>query len=313
MAFGGAAFTGNSKLFIGPLGVVQVGFKGYDLGKTTADTTLVPDQDIKDINYQQDGTKPADYVKTGIQYILNAVFGEISTGLVKLLMGGIESSEPAADDGGVISRSVFKSMLNNEAGVLRVAAIDEHGVPLADYEHILNFYHVIPIISGDLINWGVDTQRNLPVEFRIKYHTFTVGELGDLDRSDGGAFGYWGDPDVEDVTPIVWPDVEGPRIVSAICDDATSLFVTFHEVIAFQNGFEAVHYNLKLNGDYEAPTGAAVIEGNGNVTLDITITGPFTGPTDVVEISISEDALEDAAANAFAGVDSFPCVPWVGP
>ena len=73
---GGTLFTGNSKLWEGPLGVIQMGFKGYDLGKTGADTTLTPDQDIKDIMYQQDGTKAADHVRTGQEMLL--VFYQIS-------------------------------------------------------------------------------------------------------------------------------------------------------------------------------------------------------------------------------------------
>ena len=51
MALGGAMFAGNSKLFEGPLGVIKVAFDGYDLGKTTEDAALVPDQDIKDITF----------------------------------------------------------------------------------------------------------------------------------------------------------------------------------------------------------------------------------------------------------------------
>ncbi|MHA1302137.1 MAG: hypothetical protein ACTSPI_00345 [Candidatus Heimdallarchaeaceae archaeon] len=313
MGLGGTVFTGNSKLFIGPLGVVQIGFKGYDLGKTTADTTLVPDQDIKDIMYQQDGTKAADHIKTGIDYILNATFGEISTGLVKLLMSGIESSEPAADDGGVLGRSIFKSMLDNEAGVMKVAAVDEYGVPFTDLEHILNFYHVIPIISGDLVNWGVDTQRNLPVEFRIKYHTFTAAELAALTRNEGGAFGYWGDPTAEDVTPIVWPDKEGPEIVSAIATDAVTMEVVFNEVFDFQSSFVEAHWAARVNGEYILAT-AGVID---DPTKKITLTFPaatFADGDDIIHLSISEHAIQDeeAVPNLYPGIELYPCTPWAG-
>ena len=53
----GALFEGNSKLFDLPLGVVKIGFDGYDLGKTTADAEFTPDQDIKDILFQQEDRK----------------------------------------------------------------------------------------------------------------------------------------------------------------------------------------------------------------------------------------------------------------
>ena len=314
MAIGGAVFAGTSKLFLGPLGIVQIGFKGYDLGKTTADSVLAVEEDIKDINYQQDGSKPADHVRTGVVWVLSATFGEIKTGLLALLMSGISSSEPV-DDGGIIDKSVFKSMLDNEAGVMKVAAVDEFGVALADLEHILNFYHVIPIIPGELINWGVDTQRNLPVEFRIKYHNWTTVELAALSRTEGGAFGYWGDPSVENVTALVWPDKEGPEIVTAICGDTNTLTVTFDENIDFfeDGAFAAAHWSAKINGSYSEPT-AGVITGAG---IALTFTGEFTADgTDIVFISIADEEIEDEATapeNVFPGVDSFPCTPLPSP
>lgn len=286
---GGAVFQGNSKLFLGPLGVVQVGFKGYDLGKTTADTNLTPDQDVKDIMYQQDGTKAADHVRTGIDYVLSVTFGEIKTGLLALLMAGVSSeNESALDDSGTISRSIYASMRDNEAGPLKVAAVDENGEPLDDLEHILNFYEAIPIVSGELINWGADTQRNFPVEFRIKWHKFGTGESS----TKLGAFGYWGDPTTEDVPAITWPDVAGPMFVSAVASSATLLTVTFNENIAFQTAFQADQWLAKVEGDFVAPTG-------GVITLkEIALTFPASTFTagDVISIYMGPNELQDTAA-----------------
>ena len=303
MAIGGAVFSGTSKLFTGPLGIVQVGFKGYDLGKTTADTTLVPDRDIKDIMYQQEGSKAADHVITGMDYILNVTFGEIKTGLLALLMPGISSSEPA-DDGGVIARSLYDSMLATEAGAMKVAAINDQGIAETDLEHILNFYKVIALVSGDLINWGADTQRNLPVEFRIKYYKFPTPPGAIL-----GAFGYWGDPTVEDVDAITWPDVAAPQIVSAVVSSADLLTVTFDENMEYQNGDVAGHYVAWVDGVAVLSTSTA--DPTGTKVLAITFTGAFT-ITDVITISISAIAVEDAAANKFPGVAKHLCtiVAW---
>ena len=306
---GGALYEGNSELFSGPLGIVQIAYKGYDLGKTTADTTIAPDRDVKDINYQQDGSKPADHVTTGIEYILKCTFGEIKTGLLKLLMSGISSTEPTgADDGMVLGRSVFQSMLDNEAGVLKAAAVDENGIALEGLEHIFNAYKVIPIITGDLINWGVDTQRNLPVDFRLKYYAFPTPP-----GSIKGAFGYIGDPTVESVDAVVWPDVEAPEIVSAIASSADLLTVAFDENIDFfeDGAFNAAHYFMKINGDFVAPATGVITDAD----LALTFTGPFTNGNDVIYLSIAEDEIEDEATppeNVFPGVDAYSCTPWAG-
>lgn len=301
MPVGGAVFEGNSKLFEGPLGVVQIGFKGYDLGKTTADSNLTPDQDIKDILYQQDGTKAADHVRTGIDYMLAVTFGEIKTGLLALMMAGVSTQNTSAlDDTGTIDRSIYQSMRDNEAGVLRIAAVDENGEPFSDPEHLMNFYEAIPIITGELINWGADTQRNFPVEFRIKWHLFGTGES----TTKTGAFGYWGDPTTEDVPAIVWPDVAGPIFVEAIATAATTMTVEFNENIAFQTAFQAASWIAKVNDLFVAPT-------NGVIATD-TITLTFPAATfasgDVIEISMGALELEDTetVANPADAFDAKP-------
>jgi len=311
MGIGGAIFEGNSKLFSGPLGVVRIGFDGYDLGKTTADAALTPDQDIKDIMYQQEGTKPADHVRTGMEYLLDVTFGEIKTGLLALLMAGISAGIDPADDDGVFDRDIFRSMLDNEAKTLRVAACDENGLALADTENILNFYHAIPIIPGELINWGVDTQRNLPVQFRLKYHKFTIAELDPLTRTSGGAFGYWGDPadPAVDCTALAWPDRVGPSVLTAVCTTVSALVVTFDQLIDFYNdgAFEATHWSAKINGAFFAPSAGVITD----AYITLTFTDKFTADgNDVVFISICNLEIEDESTppeNVFPGIDNFPC------
>lgn len=303
MGLGGAIFEGNSKLFDGPLGVVKIGFKGYDLGKTTADCNLTPDQDVKDIIYQQDGTKAADHVRTGIDLVLTGTFGEIKTGLLVLLMAGLSTeNDNPLDDTGTINRSIYQSMRDNEAGVLKVASVNENGVPSENLQDILNFYEAIAIVNGDLINWGADTQRNFPVEFKIKWHPFATGESS----TKVGAFGYWGDPTTEDVPAIVWPDVEAPILESAAVVLATTMDITFNEDVAFKGA------GAYIPGTIMATVDGIMILASSAAIVNKVVTATFPAATfstgDVVELFITEEALEDTETtpNVYQGVADYP-------
>jgi len=302
MAVGGTLFSGSSKLLDGPLGVTRIGFEGYDLGKTTADANLVPDQDVKDIIYQQDGTKAADHVRTGIDYLLNVTFGEINTGLLKQMMAGVSTENTDAnEDSGSIDRIIYQSMRDNEGGVLRIAAVDENGVASAELEDLLNFWEAIPIVNGDLINWGADTQRNFPVQFRIKWHEFASGESS----TKTGGFGYWGDPSVEDVPAVTWPDVEAPYILTADASAATDLDITFDGNIAYITADDTAHYTAKVNGEYFVPDSGSIA----GAVLTLVFPAATFGSGDVIEVSISELAIEDTAspANEYPGIEAFVC------
>lgn len=288
---GGPLLSGSSKLVSEPLGVVKIGFAGYDLGKTTSECMLTPDQDIKDILYQQDGTKAADHVRTGIEYTVKATFGEIKTSLVRLLMSGISSDNASADDDyGIVGRSVYQSMRDTEAGVLRVIAVDADGLASEEDEDIFNFYEVIPIISGDLIQWGADTQRNLPVDFKIKYHKFD--EL--ITYATKGGFGYWGDPSSSNVPVADWPDVTAPVITTADVTLATELEVVFNSDLTIVSG---VTLNdrifVTVNGDAVAPTASVIgVDPDDN---KITCTFPAATFTtgDTVELFLSSGSVEN--------------------
>ncbi|MBA7546173.1 hypothetical protein ES705_38556 [subsurface metagenome] len=321
MALGGVLFKGNSKLWAGPLGVSRIAFNGWDLGKTVADSNITPDQDIKDIAYQQDGTKPADHVRTGLEYLANITLGEINTGLLALLMAGISAGSDVGDDDGIIDRSIFQSMLENEAGVLKIAACDENGAAVTDEASIFKFYVAIPIITGELINWGVDTQRNLPIQFRIKYYFFTAAQLVDLtDKTEGrGGYGYWGDANdaAVDAPALIWPDKAGPEIVSAVCTTVSELTVTFDEDINFidEGAFEATHWIAIVNGAYSAPTAGVITDAG----IALVFTDEFTADgTDIVYISLVASAIEDIddpadpPENPNQQVDNYPCTPLPG-
>jgi hypothetical protein len=167
----------GDNIWEGPLGVVQLEFDTLDMGKTMEDTTVERDEDVKDILYQQDGTKPADYVKTGLLYLVKAKFAEISTDKLKKIMDDITLS---GDGNSVkLGRELYRSLKEYEAKVLKIKRVDSEGDQTANDDYILVFYQAIPIVTGP-IEWGADTQRGVEVEFRCVW-----------DENEG-AFGYSG-------------------------------------------------------------------------------------------------------------------------
>ena len=162
--------SNGTGLLLGPLGQCNIGFNGWDLGKTTEETILTKEEDRMDVMFQQIGTKPADHVSTGTNYLLNATFGEISTQLLKQLLYSFDSQaseDGTGDDSGTFGVKQFCSLRDDEAHALRVAPLDCDGAELTDLEDLLNFYEVLPLVEENIINWSVDTQRNLPVTFYI--------------------------------------------------------------------------------------------------------------------------------------------------
>jgi hypothetical protein len=294
---------GASKLLAGPLGVVGIAFKGYHLGKTTSATELMPDQDIQDINYQQDGTKPADKVRTGIMYSLSCQFGEIKTSLISLLMSGFRSNNTDPDsDSAFVGRSLYQSMRDNEAGPLKVFAQTADGVDSTDLMDIIHCYEVIANIDGAMINWGADTQRNLSVKFDIYYHTFEEGEATEVDGiTEPGGFFYYGDPADYGVPAIDWPDVGAPEIVSVIATDDDEVVITFDKNIEFVTAFAAKDYVLNVNGAaFSNPTAGSILL----KVLTLTFAASTILTADKGWLSISNDTLQttDVVAIAFPGV-----------
>lgn len=184
----------DSQLLAGPLGNCRIEFDGVYLGKTTEDTTLTKDEDTKEIIYSQSGTKADDHVSTGMLLNLSATFGEISTELLERVLYSFSSQASADPASGTFGRYIYKSLKDNKAKVLKIHATDEDGAALTSDEDVICCYQAVPLIEENLINWGADTQRNLPVNFQIYYK-----EFGDEQVSGGpaGAFAYYGDPATE--------------------------------------------------------------------------------------------------------------------
>jgi hypothetical protein len=146
----------------GVVGVVQAEFEGLDLGKTTADTEIKPDADILDITYQQDGTKPADRVRTGMVYVITMTFGEIDTALLKKLISGISTS---GDGNSVkLGRSLYQSMKTNEAGLLKLSRIEDDGTITTNGDFILRVFKACPNVTSSIV-YGAAKQRDVQVEW----------------------------------------------------------------------------------------------------------------------------------------------------
>lgn len=288
----------GSELFKDPMKVVEIGFNGYDLGKTTDATTLQPDVDIKDVLYQQDGTKAADHVVTGCDWLLSCTFGEIKTSLLALLVPYLfGSSGHVGADSGYIYAAMNKSLKDNYAGVLKVAPL-VNGVPSGEVEDTMYFYIAIPVISSNLINWGADVQRNLPIDFRIKIKRLTAAES----TTHVSSHGYFGDPSVEDLPAAAWPDLEAPYITAAVASAATTITLTTNETVSVISGVtEEEKFIVLVEDIFIVPT-TVVVSGT-SVTLTLPASSITAG--DDVKVSMAAGVIEDADDNANETINDF--------
>jgi hypothetical protein len=299
--FGKALVSFGSGLTAGPLGVIQLGFEGYDLGKTVAAATLKPDLDVKGINYQQEGTKDADHVITGADWMLTGSFGEINTELLKIIAPYlIASSGSVGSDSGYFKADMYESLMDTASGVVK-AAIVKDKVPSLEVEDTMFFYRALFLINADLINWGADVQRNLPFEIKIKAKIMTAQESSTVSF----AYGYWGDPSAEDLPAAAWPDLEAPYPVSSAVTLATELTLTLNENATEISGVTSTEQVVvRVNNKYVVPT---VV---GYATNVITLTLPAASITsgDTVTTSINAGTFEDGDSNANEDVVSFVAV-----
>ncbi len=168
----------GTNIWEGVLGVVDVFFDDVYMGRTTADTELVIDQDIKDILFGQSGTKYADKVRTGIALQILATFGDITTARLEKWQKGFEKSGGSGDSV-KLGRSLYQSWLQSEAKTLLLKRVDSEGNASTDPRHQLKMYKAAPEITGNF-QWGPDTQRNVAMTFHCFFDT------------TNNAFGYSG-------------------------------------------------------------------------------------------------------------------------
>ena len=300
MAFGKVLADLGSGLIAGPLGVIQIGHKGYDLGRTVDVAELMPDIDMKDIMYQQNGTKANDHVVTGANWKISGSFGEIKTDLLKIIAPYLFDSEGAvSNDSGTFKADLYTSLLDTIAGVTKIASVVDQS-PSLQVEDTAYFYRSFFMIQGGLINWGADAQRNLPFEIMIKPRA--VLAIESTKYANKSIFGYYGDPTNEDVPVAPWPDLEAPYPVSSAVTSATELTITLSEnATAVAGPTQTEQFIVKVDNSFIVPTNVAY------ATNVITLTLPASSIAsgNVVQTSIGAGTFEDSENNQNEQVDSF--------
>ena len=171
-----ANIIGNN-IWEGSLSVVQAIYNGVDLGKTTQDTNIEYIEDIKDILFHQDGTQPADKVRTGAAWQVTLTFGEIDTTLVTTLLYGTTLS--GTGESVKLSRELYRSGKTSESKVLILKKVDSEGIVSTDPKQWVTFYLAMPQVTGSFMH-GADTQREIEITFYCFYDSSNL------------AFGYSG-------------------------------------------------------------------------------------------------------------------------
>lgn len=162
----------------GVLGVVRLIFNGVDLGKTLDEATIEFIEDMKDINFAQDGTQPADKVPTGQAYQVSFKLGEQTWIRMAQLMRGV-----TLGGGGSVAlgADLYRSGRDSFAKELRIYRVDSDGTSSADPFFRLVFYKALPMVTGAVGNFGPDTQRSVDVTcycFRDSTHDHKFGYQG---------------------------------------------------------------------------------------------------------------------------------------
>ena len=174
----------GNNILEGPLGVCRIILDGVDLGKTMGDTELIPEEDNKDIMYDQNGTKPQDKIPTGMSYTLNCTFAEIDKALVEKVLRGTTGSGRSTKFG----LDIYGSRKENSK-TLKIVRVDSEGVASTDEYMEINCYKASPEVTSGFV-YGADVQRTLGVSFYIFYD------------EDEKAFFYFGDASSVGLTPI---------------------------------------------------------------------------------------------------------------
>lgn len=161
----------GNNIMEGVLGVVDVDFDNIYMGRTTADTELVPEEDTKDINFQQAGTAPDDKIPTGMKWMVNATFGEITNARLDKLQRYVVLS--GSGKSAKLKREIYVSRREN-AKVLVLTRVDSEGDKSVDPYHRMTFWKASPEVTAG-IPWGADTQRGVQVTFYIFYDETNEG------------------------------------------------------------------------------------------------------------------------------------------
>jgi hypothetical protein len=162
--------------FRDPLGIVKLNYGGIALGKTNGGTTITKLPDIKDINSDQDGSKPFDGIRIGEDFKIKATLIDITNELLALIDKGLALS--GNKQSLEMNRSLFQS-IRDEALPLIITRCDDKGVESTDPKDRMYLYEVSAVLTGDMSKFDLN-QRMLEVEFRVWWNETkeTYGYVG---------------------------------------------------------------------------------------------------------------------------------------
>jgi hypothetical protein len=156
------------------LAVVDLIFNKVDLGETNGGTTWTIEIDEKEIMKDQEGTKPADLLRTGLSHMITTSLAEGTVERLALIDRNMKAS--GAGKSLNFSAELFTSSREN-AKTLVLRDINDNSIGGK-----IKFYLACPKLTGE-IAYGPDQQKIYGVEFYcFRNKTYD-------------SFGYYGDPD----------------------------------------------------------------------------------------------------------------------
>lgn len=151
----------------GELGVVMLTFDSVDLGKTLEEANLEFVEDVKDINYAQNGTQPYDKIPTGQLYRITAKLGQPTWDRLKKLLRGV--THATGSDSAKLGRDIYRSGRINFAKQLVITRVDSDGNRSTNLRYRMTFFLAMPSVNGSIGAFGPDTQRGVDVTFDCFY------------------------------------------------------------------------------------------------------------------------------------------------
>lgn len=279
-----------SKLFNKTLGVVQLGFDGWNLGFTSAEANIEIDEDIQDIFFQQLGTKASDHFRTGADVMVNATFAELNTNLIALLWPLMSKDiESTGDDAAAIVPKYYESMVENESGVLRIVDV-ENTTPSNNIQDTMTFYNAIPLPQSPIV-WEAATQKNFVIQFKCKLRLFQPGES----TTYTAGWGYIGDPSLIDMPAANWPDRFKPFIESETITGTDTIELLFNKSIALVLGVTLQErFVVSVNNTFIVPITAIIGTAPDDNKITLTFAAASFAALDVVLLSFTADSIEDS-------------------
>jgi hypothetical protein len=297
----------KSNIFKNPISTVWVKYNGYLLGCTLGGVTDTPDVDIQEIMCDQKGTKPQDWVYSGLLHVIATVFSEVNEELLSILVPGIENIIGQPDAEMLLASRLYESLRAQKGAPLQLIR-SVNNEPSTDPDDIFTFYEVVPVITGELLKFTPDAQQTFPVSFNVvdkKLADVGNGSITEVVINGStytNAFGYLGTAANVGVAGVPAADIPnrlGPQFNSAEADTATNLSITFNESVDSLAASPEGLVIATVNGAFVAPT-AVAINGVDDKILDCTFPAATFASGQVLTVSAQAGLGLDADTNPSA-------------